>query len=304
MQPRMTRRRALFIAAAACALPKLAAAAPVARWQGNALGAHAEIRLAGLTYAEAEPTFARVEAELDRLENQFSLYRADSALMRLNAEGRLDAPPPDMLELLSLAASVHDRTGGLFDPTIQPLFALYATRAVAGRLPTAEELAAAYALVGLDWVSVSRDCIAFARPGMALTLNGIAQGFITDRVAALLREAGLRDMLVDIGEIRAIGNRPAAGGWEVTLSDGSRVVLNDRAIASSNRLGTLVNPAAGIGHIFDPRPGRAPFVGSALTVNAQHASAAVADAYATAATLATPGTVRGWQANGLAFTWS
>lgn len=304
MQPRITRRRALFIAAAACALPKLAAAAPVARWQGNALGAHAEIRLAGLTYAEAEPTFARVEAELDRLESLFSLYRADSALMRLNANGRLDAPPPDMLELLSLAGSVHDRTGGLFDPTVQPLFALYATLAIEGRLPSAEELAAAYALVGFDGVAISLDRIALARPGMALTLNGIAQGFVTDRITKLLREAGLRDMLVDIGEIRAIGNRPAAGGWEVRLSDGSRVVLNDRAIASSNRLGTLVNPAAGIGHIFDPRPGEAAPAGPALTVNVQHASAAVADAYATAATLAARDAACGWQANGLTFSWT
>ncbi|WP_127904081.1 FAD:protein FMN transferase [Solirhodobacter olei] len=304
MQPRITRRRALFIAAAACALPKLAAAAPVARWQGNALGAHAEIRLAGLTYAEAEPTFARVEAELDRLESLFSLYRADSVLMSLNAEGRLDRPPLDMLELLSLAGSVHDRTGGLFDPTVQPLFALYATLAVEGRLPSAEELAAAYALVGFDGVAISPDRIAFARPGMALTLNGIAQGFITDRITKVLREAGLRDMLVDIGEIRAIGNRPAAGGWEVRLSDGSRVVLNDRAIASSNRLGTLVNPAAGVGHIFDPLPGEAAPTGPALTVNAQHASAAVADAYATAATLATRDVACGWQANGLTFSWT
>lgn len=304
MQPRITRRRALFIAAAACALPKLAVAAPVARWQGNALGAQAEIRLAGLSYAEAAPTFARVEAELDRLENLFSLYRANSLLMRLNASGRLDAPPPEMLELLSLAGSVHDRTGGLFDPTVQPLFALYATRAVQGRLPDAGELAAAYALVGFDRVEISPDRIAFARPGMALTLNGIAQGFITDRIAALLREAGLRDMLVDIGEIRAVGNRPAGSGWQVTLSDGSRVVLNDRAIASSNRLGTQVNPKAAIGHIFDPRPGATPVMNSASTVNAQHPSAAVADAYATAATLITPGAARGWQANGLIFSWS
>ncbi|MDE3027749.1 MAG: FAD:protein FMN transferase, partial [Paracoccaceae bacterium] len=267
-------------------------------------GAHAEIRLAGLTYAEAEPTFSKVEYELDRLENLFSLYRADSTLMRLNAEGRLDAPPPEMLELLSLAGSVHDRTGGLFDPTVQPLFALYADRAVEGRLPTAAELAGAYTLVGFDGVDFSRDHIAFAHPGMALTLNGIAQGFITDRIAALLREAGLRDMLVDIGEIRAIGNRPSGGGWHVTLSDGSRVVLKDRAIASSNRLGTLVNPAAGIGHIFDPRSGAAPVTGPALTVNAQHSSAAVADAYATAATLTAQSTVRDWQTEGLTFSWS
>lgn len=304
MQATISRRRVLFIAAAACALPKLATAAPIARWQGNALGAHAEIGLAGLTYAEAAPTFASVEAELDRLEGIFSLYRSDSALMRLNAEGRLDAPPADLLELLSLAGGIHRCTGGLFDPTVQPLFVLYATRAAVGRLPTAEEIAEARARIGFDAVEITVERVTLGRPGMALTLNGIAQGFITDRITALLRAAGFRNMLVDIGEVRAVGNRPTDTGWKVTLSDGSQIVLNDRAIASSNRLGTLVNPAAGIGHIFDPRPFPADLTGSAPTVNAQHASAAVADAYATAATLVTRAEVLGWPERGLAFSWT
>lgn len=304
MQPRLTRRRALMIAGAACALPKLAAAAPVARWQGNALGAHAEIRLAGLTYAEAEPTFARVEKELDRLEGLFSLYRSESALVRLNRDGRLKEPAPEMLELLGLSQSIHDRTEGLFDPSVQPLFDLYARRAAEGRLPGRDELDAAQARVGFGAVEVSPDAIRFARPGMSLTLNGIAQGFITDRIAALLRTAGVKNVLVDIGEIRALGPSATGKGWRVRLSDGSRLDLSDRAIASSNRCGTMVNAAAGIGHIFDPRGTRVQSSATAPTVNALHSSAAIADGYATAAALVSPEVVQGWQEPDLKFVWS
>lgn len=304
MQPRVSRRRALFVAAAACALPKLAAAAPVARWQGNALGAHAEIRLAGLSYAEAAPTFARVERELDRLEGLFSLYRDDSALVRLNRAGHLAAPAPEMLELLALSQSIHDRTGGLFDPSVQPLFDLYARRAARGRVPEGDELAAARARIGFGAVAVAPDAIRFDRPGMALTLNGIAQGFITDRIAALLRSAGLRNVLVDIGEIRALGASPTGEGWTVRLSDGARLALTDRAIASSNRRGTMVNAAAGIGHIFDPRGPRIPSSAAAPTVNVLHASAAIADGYATAAALVSADEARSWREGGLTFVWS
>lgn len=44
--------------------------------------------------------------------------------------------------------------------------------------------------------------IAFARPGMTLTLNGVAQGDVADLVAALLAAEGLEDALIDTGEIR------------------------------------------------------------------------------------------------------
>ena len=50
--------------------------------------------------------------------------------------------------------------------------------------------------------------IGFRRPGMAVTLNGVAQGYITDRVADLLRVRGFDNVLVELGEIRALGRHP------------------------------------------------------------------------------------------------
>ena len=300
----ITRRRTLLIAAAACALPTLGHAAPMAYWRGHALGAHAEIRLAGLTPREAAPLFVRIEAELDRLEALFSLYRTDSALVRLNRNGRLAAPPPEMLELLALAKSVHHRTEGLFDPTVQPLFTLHARHAAAASLPTGEEVSAARALIGFARVEVSPAAIAFTRPDMALTLNGIAQGFVTDRIAALLRREGLRDMLVDIGEIRALGARPDGDGWHVGLSDGTRLRLRDRSVASSSLAGTMVNPAAHIGHIFDPRGATPALSGPMKTANVLHRSAAVADAFSTASAIAGAKMAQSWAGPEMAVLWS
>ncbi len=45
----------------------------------------------------------------------------------MNATGRLAAPPFELLECLDLCGRVHAATNGLFDPAVQPLWALYAT---------------------------------------------------------------------------------------------------------------------------------------------------------------------------------
>ena len=167
------RRRFIRVSAALAAAAFLAgpglAAAPVRRWTGQALGAHASIELIGADADLAAATFAEVEAEIARLEALFSLYRPDSALSRLNAAGRLDAPEADVLRLLALARSVHARTGGLFDPTVQPLFAAYAAHYAGGRtdaLPAAL-LAGRLALVDFGGVDFDETGVRFARPGMA-----------------------------------------------------------------------------------------------------------------------------------------
>lgn len=273
----LTRRRFLVVTAAACAATRATAGTPLATWRGHALGAHAEVALAGVTQAEAAPVFTAVAAELERIERLFSLYRPDSALARLNRDGVLRDPEPDMLQLMSLARAIHEVTEGAFDPTVQPLFALHAGALAGGRVD-ADRLRDARARIGFDKVAVGMDAIRFRRAGMAMTLNGIAQGFATDRLVQLLARAGLRDVMVNAGEIRARGDG-AGDGWPVTLPGGRTLRLRDRAAATSELGGTLVGP--GVGHIFDPvgRPGRL----RREPVTALHDSAAVADAASTAA---------------------
>jgi thiamine biosynthesis lipoprotein len=289
----VTRRRALLIAAAVFGTPLLGehAHAKSVTWAGQALGAHATIELMGISEERASVLFARVEAEIRRLEGLFSLYRADSALSRLNSEGSLEAPEPEMLELLTFADQIHRETGGLFDPTVQPLFDLYARHFAtpdadpAG--PSREALSATLARIGFAGVSYDEAAIRFARPGMALTFNGIAQGYITDRIADLLRAEGFGNMLLDIGEIRAIGPGRAGRGWRVGIEGRTGGIdLIDRAVATSRPLGTVLDAGGTIGHIFDPRRGFVP--GGIVQATVIAPRAAEADALSTAAVLMTP----------------
>jgi len=285
---KLTRRRFLAISAAlpmVAGLPAVAAPA-VTRWQGVAMGAVASLRLA---HPDAAAIAARVWAEIDRLEAIFSLHRPDSALVALNAFGRLDAPPFELLECLSLCGAVHAASAGAFDPTIQPLWALYATSFAAGHAPAQAAIRETRRQVGWAGVAFDSNAVRLARPGMALSLNGVAQGYVADRVAALLTAEGLTDILIDTGELRALGGQPGGGDWQVNLQAGEQMLpgqvgLRDRALASSAPRGTVFDGAGLVGHILDPRtglPAATPW--QLVSVTAPHA--ALADALSTAACL-------------------
>lgn len=291
---RLSRRRVLGVLAAApgLALPGLGHAdeAPLVTWRGPVLGALGSISLHHPDRITAERLIAAALAEIRRLEAMFSLWRADSLLSQLNRRGVLVAPPPEMAELLARAVAVAGLTGGAFDPTIQPLWALYAahfsTPGADPAGPPAAALEAALAQVGYRHLHLSPDRVMLARRGMALTLNGIAQGYITDRVVALLRAGGVAHTLVDLGEARALGRHPSGRAWRAGLADPDTpgrpwrdVALADRALASSSDSGFVFDPSGRFTHLLDPRSGRSPRRYRAVAVLAPEA--VLADALST-----------------------
>ncbi|WP_300515218.1 FAD:protein FMN transferase [Aliiroseovarius sp.] len=242
----INRRRFISFVSAAC-LTAAANPASAFRWQGVALGAKAQIVL---DHPEAEEITRAAEAEISRLEGIFSLYRTDSEIMRLNRDGRLDAPSFEMLECLTLARQVHEVTQGRFDPTVQPLWRVLAEAGVAGMEPEAAAVEAARAAVGFGRVQIEADRITLGA-GQALTLNGIAQGFIADKVADFMRTRGVGDVLIDTGEIVALGNGPDGAGWPVRIKGEDHARLwQGRALASSATLGTVMGADGRQGHIL------------------------------------------------------
>ena len=252
----MKRRRVLGILAGVAALPVVGArATPNAySWRGLALGAEAHIIL---DHPRAETLVRGAISEIRRLENIFSLYIADSELSRLNRDGVLFSPSFEMVELLSLCAAINLRTAGAFDPSVQALWSLYARAWSEGHAPSVARIEEARALTGWEKVSFSPSRISFERAGVMLTLNGIAQGFIADKIAAYFRREGIVNVLINTGEIAAIGTAPDGGAWAINFGDkGDNVFLSNAAIATSAPLGTVLDKVGRVGHIIDPRTGR------------------------------------------------
>jgi FAD:protein FMN transferase len=298
----VSRRRFIAISAVAVGAPLLAlgvgrAPARPWRWEGRALGAPASVTLYHSDPARARAALDAGLAELDRLEGIFSLYRPESALSVLNREGHLSDAPADLVALLGRALTLAQASDGIYDPTVQPLWRLYLDHFTgtdpdpAGPHPEAIERARSL----VDWRAVRLDRdrrrIALGRPGMALTLNSGAQGYITDRVAEVLRAHGFDRMLVDMGEPRALAAKPDGSAWRVAIAnpaDPAKTVATlevvDRCVATSGGYGTLFDPAGRFTHILDPRTGGTAPALEGVSVVAE--TATLADGLATAMLLA------------------
>lgn len=300
MAKSISRRRMIFISAAACGLPILSSSAgansgqDVVTWRGQALGATATFILNHPDRSRTERLIRHVVAEVQRLEAIFSLYQEGSALSQLNRFGALAMPPGELVTVLKASSTVWQATAGLFDPTIQPLWTLYASHFAGPKAevsgPPQIEIERALALISLEHVHFNQDRIAFAIPGMALTLNGIAQGYITDRVVALLGDAGIENTLVDMGETRAIGYRNDGRAWQVGLaetqsgaSSDTVIPLVNQAIATSSFSGYRFDAKGRFGHIL--HPGKAITEPSYRRLTTICADATTADAYSTAMSL-------------------
>lgn len=294
----ISRRRAIAVLAAAAGVPLLlkpgpakANAVEAVRWQGTALGAPASLRLYHEDVAAAQRAIGAATVELARLEAIFSLYRPDSAMVALNRDGHLDEAPRELVHLLNASRRVSEATEGAFDPSIQPLWQLYFRHFTAAlpdpNGPAKADIAAARALVDWRGIEVDGRRVRLGRPGMALSLNGIAQGYITDRVTEILRGEGLERMLVDMGEPRAASTRPDGRAWRVGIAHpaapdkvATRVDVIDKAVATSGGYGTMFDTAGRFTHLIDPRTGATAPSQCSVTVIAD--SAAEADALSTA----------------------
>lgn len=249
-------------------------------WQGRAFGTDIRIviRDAG---NQGRVALSAARDTIQRLEKLFSIYDPGSSLSRLNRDGYLDMSP-EFSRLVHLADHVVELTGGLFDPTVQPLFA--------DKLATQNKTHGpshlnSNALVGWHKVAFDRQTIRFGSPGMAMTLNGIAQGFATDRVSEVLVGYGYDRVLVNVGEFRS-GSESFSIGVENPQGDIlGTLALRNGAVATSAQDGFTFED--GSSHIMLPTGPTAHNTWSVASVVAD--SAALADGLSTALIL-TPDT--------------
>ena len=295
-----TRRRAITVLGAVAGAPLLCRgdredeAVTLYRWTGTSLGSPSSLLICHPDRVVAGRIAAQCAAEIGRLETIFALYRADSELARLNRDGRLESPSLDLLIVLAHCQRLAALSGGAFDVTVQPLWDLYARHFFGAASPPTdgpEPRAVERALTLVDWqgLDVTTRRVKVARPGMGLTLNGIAQGYVTDRVADILQDHGCDRVLSDMGcsELRASGRHVDGRPWRVGLADPCQperfavtLDLSNRALCTSGGYGTKFEASGRFHHLFDPATGRSAHHYIAVSVFA--ASAMIADALSTA----------------------
>jgi FAD:protein FMN transferase len=303
----LARRRALTIVGAFAGMPLLTsdrrapAQAALYQWNGTSLGSPSRLLLYHPSRASAERVVALCTAEIERLERIFALYRYGSEIACLNRDGRITAPSHDLLLVLSECGRLSALSSGAFDVTVQPLWDVYAahffgTQAPPPEGPDPRAVAAALALVNWKDIEFSGRQVALARVGMGVTLNGIAQGYVTDRIIGILRDNGFDRVLSDLGrsEICVIGRRPDDRPWQVGLADPRQpekfalvMDLVQGSLCTSGGYGTKFEATGKYHHLFDTSTGGSS--GHYIATSVFAPSAMVADALSTALYVTPPG---------------
>ncbi len=272
------------------------------RWTGQTMGTYYAISVVDwdLPDQDLAEQRRRITEYLDGINQQMSTYMADSEISRFNAFDSTEpfAVSAEFLTVTQTALEWAGRTGGAFDPTLDPLITLWGFGAKEVDLPPSPTaIEHALAITGFDQIEVleAESAIRKTAGYIQLNLNAIAKGHAVDGVAALLQEAGAENIFVEIGgDVVAFGVNPVGAAWrigvEMPIPDSlpgenmhGIAHISGGALAGSGEYRQLVELPDGstISHIIDPRSG-VPVQHNLIAVNVWAETCMVADAVATA----------------------
>jgi thiamine biosynthesis lipoprotein len=256
----------------------------------TAMACRFEVTLPHTAQASVRAASAALD-EVARLEQQLTVFRADSEISRINQQAATRAVPvePALFELLGLCQELSRLTAGAFDITAGPLSRCWGFLRRQGRIPTPEEIEAARSNVGGEKFRLEGGAIRFAHSGVELNLGSIGKGYALDRIAGQLRgEAPTALLSGGSSSMRALGRGERGRGWTVGIRHPRKLQqrmavlrLRDAALATSGGEEQFFEyEGRRYGHIIDPRTGWP--AGGIASATVVASSAAVADALATA----------------------
>lgn len=206
---------------------------------------------------------------LNQVNNEMSTYQPDSQISRFNAMQEANKAvqiSPDFAKVVREATRLNRVTEGALDVTVGKLVNLwgFGPDKRLNKSPSAEQIAALAASVGIEKLSVSDNSLMKSVPNLYLDLSSIAKGFGVDKLAEHLESLGLANYLVEIGgELRGKGKNLQGVDWRIaieqpTLAQGQAaqitVPLHNLGMATSgnyrnyfedeqgNRLSHIINP--------------------------------------------------------------
>jgi thiamine biosynthesis lipoprotein len=248
-----------------------------------------------------------LQHELDEIVAQMSHWDDGSLLSRYNraAGGSWHPLPPQFFDVMDYALSVHEETGGAYDPAAGALVNLWgfgATRRYdqAGfYAPARDAVDAALAQRRSRQPLLDRDGRRLYQPGGAvLDLSSVAKGYAVDCLAQRLEALGVRHYLVEAGgELRGAGVKADGQPWWVELEGvpdvpaaasgpspvpQSVVALHGLAVATSGDYRRYFHHAQRrASHTLDPRTGY-PIANDVASVTVLAPACMAADALSTA----------------------
>ena len=261
-----------------------------------AMGTFVSMTLLHDSTDQAQAAMGEAFLEIDRLSHAISRFDQATAVAHLNRQGTLRDVPPELAEVMARSLTYYRISNGAFDISVKPVVDLFKTHFSDGKgtRPSGKALKEALDLVNGSDIEFSGRTIHFKRPGMGITLDGIAKGYIVDRASAVLSQNGIAHHLINAGgDIRAVGSRRDGKPWTIAIQDPNKkkaypdiIHLTDGAIATSGNYEIYFDREKMFHHIVDPRTGLSPDQSVSVSVLAD--TAMDADALSTTVFVMTP----------------
>jgi thiamine biosynthesis lipoprotein len=260
-----------------------------ARRSQQIMGTYVNLTVYGKDRDSCEHAIDAAISRMLALEGKLSRHMETSPLYQLNSTGRLASPDPELLEVLHLSRKLSQKTDGAFDVTVMPLLAMHSGHKGQGADIDAALLRKVQAEVGYQDLHFSSEEVRLTRPGMAVTLDGIAKGYIVDQGVAAFKDNGFHTVFVDAGgDLMVTGAKPDGSPWRIGImnprGDNNRkqvsFEISERAVATSGDYFQAFTPDLKNHHIIDPHTGFSSPELASCTVTAP--SVALADGLATA----------------------
>ena len=237
--------------------------------------------------AKAEAAIADAVDQATQVDRLMSIYNPASQVFQLNRDGVLNNPHPHLLEVLRQARALSELTRGAFDISVQPLWKTFRAAADEATLPSREQRLQAKSRVGWQRITFDAQTVSLGKPGAAITLNGLAQGFAADLAMGAVRARGIDNALLDTGEFSAHGHNGAREAWTLGVLDprdaeslAATLRIDGRCMATSGDYASTFTSDFVHHHIFDPVTGDSPQELASVTVLAPNAM--LADGLSTA----------------------
>ena len=246
-----------------------------------------------VTYQSDRDLQQEIEAELKKVDAEFSMFNDKSTVSQLN-RGEQPKLSPQFCEVFKLARHISEQTDGAFDITVAPLVNAWGFGFKHEQMPTAQQVDSLRQLIGYKNVTLNGKTIVKQKAGMMLDFSAIAKGYGVDAVTRLLQRHDIQNFMVEIGgEVTSCGISPKRVPWRIgvtTPTDDSlatatdyQAILNitDCSMATSgNYRNFYYKGGRKYAHTIDPRTGY-PVQHSLLSATVLADNCATADAYAT-----------------------
>lgn len=219
-------------------------------------------------------------------------FDPDGPVGKLNRLGHLDNPPSDLRDVVRRSLEISALTDGDFDISVLPVLNLLESLQRPAVLEDSDRaaIAARDRLIDYRHIALDEHGLRFVRPGMAVTLDGLAKGYVIDQGIAALRAAGVDHALIDAGgDLRAIAPRATDRQWRVGIIhpfDANRiaavVALRNGSLGTSGNYRIFYSADRTLFHVIDPHTGYSPLNYSSVTVMAEDSTDADAMSVAAA----------------------